>query len=130
MAKSEDGLSRRERQIVEVLYRRGRATVAEVMAELPEAPGYSGVRAQLRTLEEKGHVRHEQDGPRYVYLPTVPLDKARRSALKTLVSTFFGGSAEQLVCSLVDGSATRLSREELDRIARLVNDARSRKGAR
>src|SRR3954466_11091420 len=92
---SERGLSRRERQIMEVIYRRGQATAAEVMEEMPDPPSYSAVRAMLRVLEEKGHLRHDQQGPRYVFLPTVPRDKARRSALKQLVRTFFDGSAEQ-----------------------------------
>jgi predicted transcriptional regulator len=109
---------------MDVLYRCGRATVAEVQQELPDPPGYSAVRAHLRTLEEKGHVRHEEDGPRYAFLPTVPRDRARRSALRRVVSTFFDGSVEQAVAALVDGADARLSREELDRIARLVQDAR------
>src|ERR1700741_5067071 len=87
-------LSRRERQIMDVIYRHGRVTAAEVLADLPEPPGYSAVRAMLRLLEEKGHVRHEQDGPRYVYLPTVNRDKARRSAMRHLVRTFFDAPTE------------------------------------
>lgn len=118
------GFSRREREIMDVLYRCGHATAAEVLAELESPPGYSAVRAHLRTLEEKGHVRHEQDGARYVYFPTVPRERARKSALRTLVSTFFDGSPEQVVAALVDGTASRLSREELDRMARLIEKAR------
>jgi predicted transcriptional regulator len=116
-------LSRRERQIIDVLYRRGRATAAEVMADLPGHPSYSTVRTQLRVLEAKGHVRHEDDGQRYVYSPAVPRGTVRRSALKHLVETFFDGSVEQAVAALLGGDA-RLSEEELDRIARLIAKAR------
>jgi BlaI family transcriptional regulator, penicillinase repressor len=117
-------LSRRERQIVDILYRRGRATAAEVMADLPGNPSYSTVRTQLRVLESKGHVRHEDDGQRYVYSPAVPRGTVRRSALKHLVETFFDGSVEQTVAALLGGDASRLSEEELDRIARLIARAR------
>jgi BlaI family transcriptional regulator, penicillinase repressor len=117
-------LSRRERQIIDVLYRRGRATAAEVMADLPGDPSYSTVRTQLRVLEAKGHVRHEDDGQRYVYIPAVPRGTVRRSALKHLVETFFDGSVEQTVAALLGGDAARLSEEELDRIARLIAKAR------
>ena len=117
-------LSRRERQIIDVLYRRGRATAAEVMADLPGDPSYSTVRTQLRVLEAKGHVRHEDDGQRYVYSPAVPRGTVRRSALKHLVETFFDGSVEQTVAALLGGDAARLSEEELDRIARLIAKAR------
>lgn len=117
-------LSRRERQIMDVLYQRGRATAAEVLAGLPDPPSYSAVRAMLRVLEEKGHVLHEEDGPRYVFLPTVPREKAKRSAIKHLLATFFDGSAEQAVAALLDASSTRLKPEELDRLARLIDKAR------
>jgi len=117
-------LSRRERQIIDALYRRGRATAAEVMADLPGDPSYSTVRTQLRVLEAKGHVRHEDDGQRYVYIPAVPRGTVRRSALKHLVETFFDGSVEQTVAALLGGDAARLSEEELDRIARLIAKAR------
>lgn len=117
-------LSRRERQIIDVLYRRGRATAAEVMADLPGEPSYSTVRTQLRVLETKGHVRHEDDGQRYVYSPAVPRGTVRRSALKHLVETFFDGSVEQTVAALLGGDAARLSEEELNRIARLIAKAR------
>jgi len=117
-------LSRRERQIMDVIYRRGRATAADVHAGLPDAPSYSAVRALLSVLENKGHVRHEQDGPRYVYLPTVPREKARQSALRQLVTTFFDGSAEQAVAALLDLSSTDLSPDELARLARLIAQAR------
>src|SRR5918911_770206 len=105
-------LSRRERQIMDILYRRGRATAAEVMADLTGARNYSTVRTQLRVLEEKGHVRHEEDGLRYVYLPAVPRHAARRSALRHLVETFFDGSAEQVVGALLGGEGARLSKDE------------------
>src|ERR1700746_705263 len=94
-------LSRRERQIIDILYRRGRATAADVMAELPGQPSYSTVRTQLRVMEEKGHVRHEEDGQRFVYVPTAPRRTVRKSALKHLVDTFFDGSAEQAVAALL-----------------------------
>ena len=122
-------LTRRERQIMDVLYRRGRATAADVMAELPGEPNYSTVRTQLRVLEDKGHVVHEEDGVRYVYAPAVPRHAARKSALKHLVETFFDGSAEQVVAAVLGGEASRLSDDDLERIARLVADAR-REGSR
>src|SRR5438128_6528005 len=117
-------LSRRERQIMDVLYRLGRATANEVMAELPGGPHYSTVRTQLRVLEAKGHVKHEEQGLRYVYMPTVPRRAARKSALKHLVDTFFDGSSAQAVAALLGGEAARVSDEELERIAELVRDAR------
>jgi predicted transcriptional regulator len=117
-------LSRRERQIVDILYSQGRATAAEVQAALPDPPSYSAVRAMLRILEEKGHVRHEQDGPRYIYLPTVARDNAKRSALRHMLQTFFDGSAEQAISALLDDSSTRLSDRELDRLARMIDQAR------
>jgi BlaI family transcriptional regulator, penicillinase repressor len=115
-------LGKRERQIMDAVYRRGRATVAEVRAELADPPTYSAVRGMLRFLEEKGLLRHEQDRIRYVYIPTVAPAKARRSALRHLVRTFFGGSAQQAVAALLED--TRLSSEELDRLERLVDKAR------
>jgi predicted transcriptional regulator len=120
-------LTRRERQIMDILYRRGRTTAAEVMNDLSGTPNYSTVRTQLRVLEEKGHVRHEEEGPRYVYLPAVPRRAARKSALKHLVDTFFDGSAEQVVAAVLGGEAVRLSEADLARIADLV--ARARKGS-
>jgi predicted transcriptional regulator len=116
-------LSRRERQIVDALYKLGRASAAEVRAELPDPPSYSAVRALLRILEDKGHVRHEQDGPRYVYAPTVGRDSAKRSAMRHIVNTFFDGSASQAMSALLD-SSSRLSDSELDRLERLIDDAR------
>ena len=129
MSNVHTSLSRRERQIMDILYRRGRATAADVMDELPGEPSYSTVRTQLRVLEEKGHVRHEEQGLRYVYMPAVPRGAARKSALRHLIDTFFDGSAEQVVGALLGGAGSRLTDEELDRIAELV--ARARKdGAR
>lgn len=118
-------LSRRERQIMDVLYQRGQASVSDVLAALGGKPHYSTVRAQLRVLEEKGHLRHEEHGLRYVYFPTVPRDVARRSALRHLVETFFGGSTERVVAALLGGEVARISPEELDRLARMI--AKSRK---
>ena len=117
-------LSRREREIMDVIYRAGRASAAEVLDQLADPPGYSAVRALLRVLEEKGHIRHEEDGPRYVFLPTVPLERARQSALRQLLHTFFDGSTEQAVAALLDLSSTRLSDAELARLSRLLADAR------
>jgi predicted transcriptional regulator len=121
-------LSRRERQIVDILYRRGRATASEVMAELSGDPSYSTVRTQLRVLEEKGHVRHEEEGLRYVYIPAVTHRAARKSALRHVVDTFFEGSAEKAVAALLGGEATRMSDEELDRIAGLIEKAKKESG--
>jgi predicted transcriptional regulator len=117
-------LSRRERQILDILYQRGQATAAEVQIVLPDPPSYSAVRALLRILEDKGHVRHQQDGPRYVYLPTVARDNAKRSALRHMLKTFFDGSPEQAISALLDDASTKLSPAELDRLARLIEDAR------
>jgi len=117
-------LSRRERQIMDILYRRGRATAGEVMEELPGEPSYSTVRAQLRVLEDKGHVTHEEEGLRYVYTPAVPRHAARKSALRHLVDTFFDGSAEQAVSALLGGEAARLSDAELERLAATIAKAR------
>ena len=117
-------LSRRERQIMDILYRRGRATANEVMADLTGNPSYSTVRTQLRVLESKGHVRHEEEGLRYVYTPALARHTARRSALRHLVDTFFDGSTEKVVGALLGGETARVSDEELDRIADLVEKAR------
>lgn len=117
-------LSRRERQILDILYQRGQATAAEVQAALPEPPSYSAVRALLRILEDKGHVRHEQEGPRYVYLPTVARNNAQRSAMRHMLQTFFDGSAEQAISALLDDSSAKLSSAELDRLARMIDTAR------
>jgi predicted transcriptional regulator len=129
MARKDDAqLSRRERQIMEIVYRKGSATAAEVHAELPAAPSYSAVRALLRVLEEKGHLRHRQEGPRYVFSPTVPRDRARRGALQRVLGTFFGGSVTDAVAALLDLESDRLDEEELQRLAALVAEAR-KKGA-
>ena len=117
-------LARRERQIMDILFRRGRATAAEVMAELPGEPHYSTVRTQLRVLEEKGYVRHEDDGVRFVYLPAVPRRAARKSALRHLVDTFFEGSPEKAVAALLGGEGAKLTDEQLARIAALIAKAR------
>lgn len=121
---SHKDLSRRERQIMDVIYRRGRASVAQVLGELPDPPSYSAVRAMLRVLEEKGHLEHEQDGPRYVYKPTLPRAEAQESAMKRLVRTFFDDSAEKAVVAFLDMSAAELSDEELDRLASLIAQAK------
>ena len=117
-------LTRRERQIMDILFRRARATAAEVMAELPGDPSYSTVRTQLRVLEEKGHVRHEEDGVRFIYIPVVARHAARKSALRHLVETFFDGSSEKAVAALLGGEGSKLSDEQLDRIAELIAKAR------
>jgi predicted transcriptional regulator len=118
-------LTKRERQIMDALYRLGRATAAEIMDRLPGAPSYSTVRTQLRVLEAKGHVRHEEQGLRYIYLPSVPRHAARKSALKHLVDTFFEGSSAKVVVALLGGDSARISDDELERIAELVRNARS-----
>jgi predicted transcriptional regulator len=117
-------LSRRERQIMDILYRRGRATAGEVMEELPGSPSYSTVRTQLRVLETKGHVRHEEEGLRYVYIPVLARHAARKSAVRHLVETFFEGSTAKAVAALLGGDASRLTEEELERIAALIERAR------
>jgi predicted transcriptional regulator len=117
-------LSRRERQILDVLYRAGRATAAEVQQAIPSAPSYSAVRTLLRILEDKGHVRHEQDGARYVYLPTVARARAQRSALRHLLNTFFEGSATQAIAALLDEDAERLTDDDWDRLQSMVDRAR------
>lgn len=119
-------LTRRERQIMDSIYRRGEATAVEVLADLPDPPSYSAVRAMLRKLEDKGHVRHQQDGPRYVYLATVPRDEARDSALRRMVRTFFDGSPGKTMAALLDMRGAELEDAELDELARLIEDARAR----
>ena len=118
------GLSRRERQIMEILYQRGKASVSEVRDVMTDAPGYSAVRAMLRVLEEKGHTRHQAEGLKYVYMPTVAREKAKRSAVKHLLDTFFAGEPDQIVAALLDVSATRLTREELDRMSEMIENAK------
>lgn len=117
-------LTRRERQIMDALYRLGRATASEIMQAMSGAPGYSTVRTQLRVLETKGHVKHEEVGLRYVYFPTVPRHSARRSALKHLVDTFFDGSNAKAVAALLGGEAARVTDEDLNRIEAILRDAR------
>lgn len=117
-------LSRRERQIMDVLYRLGRATAAEIQQSIPDPPSYSAVRAMLRVLEDKKHIRHEEKDLRYVFLPVVPRDKARRSAIRHLLDTFFEGSPEQAVATLLDISSSSLSSEDYDRLAQLIENAR------
>ena len=122
LAVASDTLSRRERQIMDVVYARGQATASEVADALPDPPSNSAIRALLRILEEKGHLRHVQDGPRYVFLPVVPRDRARKSAMKNLVRTFFDGSAAQAAAALIDQS--KLSNDEFDRLTALIEKAR------
>ena len=125
MAKTHLGvLSRRERDIMDILYRRTRATADEVMRDLSGDPSYSTVRTQLRVLEEKGFVRHHEDGRRFVYMPTIAPAAARKTALRHLVDTFFEGSVERVVAALLGGEATRLTEEELARIRGLVERAK------
>ncbi len=116
-------LSRRERQIMEVIYTRGRATAAEVLESLPDPPSYSAVRAMLRILEDKGHLVHESDGPRYVFLPTTPREQARETALRGMIQTFFGGSPENAVAALLDLD-DELDADALERLAGLIAEAR------
>jgi BlaI family transcriptional regulator, penicillinase repressor len=122
MNSTNDPLSRRERQILDILYARGSATAAEVKDSLPDPPSYSAVRALLRILEEKGHARHETEGTRYVYLPSVPRESARTSALSRIVQTFFDGSAAQAAAALVDSGS--LSDEDLKRLSEMIERAR------
>jgi predicted transcriptional regulator len=123
MPETAAGLSRRERQIMDVIYRRGRATAAEVLEDIPDPPSYSAVRAMLRLLEEKGHIRHEQDGPRYVFVPIVHRDRARQSALTHVVRTFFDGSATDAVAALLNDGG-KLSPADLDRLSAMIEQAR------
>lgn len=116
-------LSRRERQIMDILYQRGKASATDVREAMPDAPSYSAVRAMLRVLEEKGHVKHQAEGLKYVYVPTVARDKAKRSAVKHLLDTFFSNSPEQVVAALLDVSSTQLTSEELDRMAQMIERA-------
>ena len=124
-ATSFERLPRRERQIMDALYQLGKATVSEVMAQLPDPPSYSAVRATLRVLEDKGFVKHRQDGPRYVYLAAVPRDAARRAALQHLVTTFFEGSNERALLALLQMSDTRLPDTDIERLAELIQQAQA-----
>ena len=126
MGKTYLRLSNRERQIMDVLYRVGQATAAEVMEELPDPPSYSAVRATLRILEDKGQVRHEEEGPRYVFRPAVARDRAKRTAVRHLVSTFFGGSPEAAMATLLDESASKLSDSDVERLKKLIDEAKNK----
>jgi len=119
-------LSNRERQIMDILYRLGQATAAEVMEALPDPPSYSAVRATLRILGEKGQVRHEEEGPRYVFRPAVARDRAKRTAVRHLVSTFFGGSPEAAMATLLDESASKLSDSDYERLKALIDEAKNK----
>ena len=112
--------------MMEIIYAAGKATAADIARRLPDPPSYSAVRATLKILEDKGHLRHEQDGPRYLFRPTVPRDRARRSALRSLLSTFFAGSPGEALVALLDEARPKLSDEDLNRISRLIEDARKR----
>jgi predicted transcriptional regulator len=122
--KALDRLSRRERQIMELIYAAGQATATDVLERLPDPPSYSSVRALLRILESKGHLRHVVEGPRYVFLPTLAPDRARRSAMQSMLQTFFEGSPEKAVAALLDVSRSEMSPDALDRISRLIDKAR------
>ncbi len=124
MSRDDRELSRRERQIMDIVYRQERVTANDVLAEMPDAPSYSTVRTLLRILEDKGHLRHEQEGPRYVFLPTVPREKASRSALQHLVNTFFEDSTEQAVAALLDLRSEPLTKDELARLQSMIENAR------
>jgi predicted transcriptional regulator len=121
---SQEKLSRRERQIMDIIYQKGNATAAEVMDSLSDPPSYSAVRALLKVLETKGHLKHRQDGPRYVFSPRLSREKAKKSALKHLVRTFFDGSTEQAVAALLNVSKSELSDDDLDRLKQLIDQAR------
>src|SRR5215469_11652474 len=124
LEKQHAGLSRRERQIMDILYRLGKASAAEVREAMPDAPSYSAVRAMLRVLEEKGAIKHTEEGLKYVFAPVVGRDKAKRSAMQHVLETFFGASAEAAVAALLDVSSTRLTHEELDRMSKLIDQAK------
>jgi predicted transcriptional regulator len=127
MKKIDDPLSRRERQVMNIVYAKGRATAVEIHEGLADPPTFSATRAVIRTLEEKGHIRHEEQGLRYVYLPVVPAEKARRSALHNIVATFFQGSPSRLMATLLDSSTTKVSEEELCELEALIRKARQEK---
>jgi BlaI family penicillinase repressor len=118
------GLSRRERQILEILYQRGKASASEVLEAMEDAPSNSAVRTLLRVLEEKGHVRRRAEGLKYVYMPTVAQEKAKRTAVKHLLDTYFNGSPEQIVAALLDLSSRQLTRQELDRMTEMIDNAK------
>ena len=129
MKPSLNELSRRERQIMDILFREGQGTASEVQSAMADAPSYSAVRAMLRILEDKGHIRHEQDGPRYIYKPVIARERAKRSAMRHLLHTFFEGSHEQAVAALLDEASTSLSEQELDRLAKVIERRRAKEGA-
>jgi predicted transcriptional regulator len=122
-----DSLSRRERQVMNIIYARGQATAAEIHEALADPPTFSATRAVIRTLEEKGHIAHQEQGLRYIYRPVVPPEKARRSAVSQLVTTFFQGSPTRLMASLLDGSTAKISDQELDELERLIRNAKQEK---
>jgi predicted transcriptional regulator len=122
--KGQKNLSRRERQIMDIIYELEEATAARVLERLPNPPSYSAVRALLRVLEEKGHLSHKQDGPRYVFLPTLPREEARENALKHVLDTFFDGSAEKVVAALLNMSEEELSEDDYRRISQIIDNAR------
>jgi predicted transcriptional regulator len=124
LKKQQDPLSRREREMMNIIFARVQATAGEVMDAMAEPPSYSAVRATLRVLEQKGHLRHEHDGARYVYTPTVNREKVRQSALDQLLTTFFDGSAENVVATLIERQKGKLTNEELDRLSVLIAEAR------
>lgn len=123
MGKTET-LSRREREMMNIIFRNGKATATEVMEGMSDPPSYSAVRATLRVLEQKGHLKHQHDGTRYVYTPTVNMDKARKSALDQLLTTFFDGSAASVVATLLENSKDDMTAEELDRLSAMIRNAR------
>lgn len=125
MGEQHETLSRREREVMDILHRRGQATVSEVMEDLVDPPTYSAVRSILRVLEGKGHISHREDGPRYIYVPAVARDRARGAALDHLVNTFFGGSAERAVAALLRRSDLEMSESDLKKLAREVQQAKS-----
>lgn len=125
-----DQLGRRERQIMEIIHKRGRANAAEVLADIPDPPTYTAIRGMLRLLERKGYLRHEQDGPRYVYIPTADHDRVSKSALKHLVKTFFDDSASSAVAAMVGVYEKDLSDADLDALQELIDNARSKGGAK
>src|SRR4051812_10514591 len=130
MTKSLANLGRRERQIMDAVVRRPRSSIADVLAELPDPPSYSAVRGMLRLLEEKGYVRHEWDGPRFVYVATGDPDQMRSAAVSHLVETFFENSVESAMVALLDQTERKLSRDELDRLAKLIDKAKRTGGKR
>jgi predicted transcriptional regulator len=119
-------LSRRERQIMDIIYKLGQASAAEVLENMADAPSYSAVRAMLRLLEEKGYLKHDTDGPRYVFVPTLNREKARKSALQQMLQTFFDGSTEEAVATLLNMSRPELSTDELDRLSKMIEEARKK----